>query len=362
MNTPPTGHTHLRPRNYDSRGRLQMAEGSPEKHHRDGTPSNNRFLVHHYDQPDPPRHPHLSVHTHADTTPRRVDLSEVTNLPTRNVRAVLECAGNGRGLRTKRAAGNQFGLGMFSQSGWTGASLRDVLSLAGVEPQDDWTHIVVSAPDRGVTQPENVDASFAKGLPREKALHPDTLVAWQLDDAPIPDEHGGPLRLVVPGWYGIWWVKWVQDITLSHEPFRGFWQHQRYTYQDQDGNVLEVVERHRARALITAPGDGAVVDDDTVLSGLAWGGEGGIHAVQISFDDGQTWLDTELDAGAGSWAWTPWRALIPAGLPRGLNRAAVRAIDRTGFVQPWEQPQDRLGYGNNAIHQIGVDLVATGQS
>ena len=188
--------------------------------------------------------------------------------------------------------------------------------------------VVVSGADEGTTMPEDSHDRFAKALPREKALDPDTIVAWQLDGEDVPVEHGGPLRLVVPGWYGIWWVKWPQEIRLSSEPaeaFDGFWQSQRYTYQDVRGRCCPwYVTSCRARC-VTWPYDGAVVTGDASVEMLAWAGEHAVSPVELSVDDGATWVPAHqlgaggavaLDALARPPALRPARAAC-AGSPSG---------------------------------------------
>ena len=187
-------------------------------------------------------------------------------------------------------------------------------------------------------------------------------MAWQLDGRDVPAQHGGPLRLVVPGWYGIWWVKWPVEVRLSTEPadaFDGFWQSRRYTYQDDEGRVLSVVRDQLPRAVVTWPYDGAVVSGDASVEVLAWAGEHAVTSVELSADDGATWVPTHhVGTGDGPWRWTRWNGRLPSGLPRGLRRIAVRAIDAAGRTQEWEPDPNRLGYGNNAIHVVQLDLVA----
>jgi hypothetical protein len=212
--------------------------------------------------------------------------------------------------------------------------------------------------DWGVAQPEGVHAVFAKGLPREKALDGDTLLAWAMNGTPLPAEHGGPVRLLVPGWYGIWWVKWITRIELRNEEFRGFWQHERYTYQDEGGRITGVVTGHLPRAAILSPRDGEEVHTGAPIHGLAWAGEHRVVSVETSVDDGETWHAAEFIESAHRWGWSEWRAVLPDGLPRGVWRISARAHDAAGRTQDWEPAFNRLGYGNNGIHRISVDVVA----
>jgi len=353
-------NTSLLARLWEPSGRLQMAEGRLSAHSPEGTPVDDLFVVHHYPQPDPGGLGKVRF-VGPDGAASVLGESELRELPTRDVVAVLECAGNGRGLRRTRAPGNQFGLGMFGQSRWTGPSLADVLEAAGLGDAA-YESIVVTGADEGTTMPEDSHDRFAKALPRDKALDPDTIVAWQLDGEDVPAEHGGPLRLVVPGWYGIWWVKWPVEVRLSAEPaeaFDGFWQNQRYTYQDDEGRVLSAVRDQLPRAVLTWPYDGAVVSGDASVEILAWAGEHAVTTVELSADDGATWVPAHhVGTGAGPWRWTRWNGRLPSGLPRGLRRIAVRAVDAAGRTQEWEPEPNRLGYGNNQIHVVQLDLVA----
>ena len=342
-------------RNYEPSGQLQMAEGRMTSHAAKGTDIDDVFLVSHYPRPAA-TDGSLEV-IGRDGTSARITLDDLRTLPQRSVTAVLECAGNGRGLLATRSPGSQFGLGMFGQSTWRGATLRDVLELAGVSAEGA-TQVVVMGSDEGVTMPENSHDQFGKGIPLAKALHPDTILAWQVDDREVPHAHGGPLRLVVPGWFGIWWVKWPKLIQVRDEEFTGFWQNERYTYQDETGAVLSVVEELYPRAVLRSPLPGAEITDEAELELLAWAGELAVVAVQVSFDDGATWLDAEKVDDTGPWGWSRWTGRVPAGLPRGLRRIAVRARDAADRGQDWQPGYNRLGYANNGIQVIDVDLIA----
>lgn len=345
-------HDVLTPRAYDKTGKVQMAEAPLDVHQ--GRHSGAQFVVHHYDLPDVTDQTGVEITTlHGKS--RSVGIAELAGLPTRDVTAVIECAGNGRGLLDRRAPGNQFGLGLFYQATWTGVAVSDLLGDAA---QEDWTTLVVNGTDEGVTMPEAVYARFGKGLPRQKALHQDTILAWQVNGSPLASEHGGPLRLVVPGWFGIWWVKWVRSLELSAAPYAGFWQRERYTYQAQDGTVIAPVAQQLPRAVLLTPQDNARILDESEVSVVAWAGEHPVAAVEFTVDDGTSWLAAELVEPADSpFMWSRYRAKIPGGLPRGRRRLAVRAIDTQGRTQQWQPATNRLGYGNNGIHIVDVDLV-----
>lgn len=343
----------LHPRSYDKSGELQMAEAPLEAHQTDLSAAH--FLVHHYEQPDVTAQKTVEI-TSVDGTSRRIDLADIKSLPPREVTAVLECAGNGRGFLQSRAPGNQFGLGLFHQATWRGVSVADVLAHCHID--DSWTTLVVNAGDEGVVMPEDKHARFGKGLSSEKAMHPDTLLAWQVNDQDLSVDHGAPLRLVVPGWFGIWWVKWVHSIELSDRPFNGFWQNERYTYQTEDGIVIAPVAQQLPRAVIVTPQDNDAIGDDTEITVLAWAGENPVAAVEVTTDDGATWTAATMSAPrVDMFAWSRYRALVPSGLPRGRRRIAARAIDTAGRTQSWQPATNRLGYANNGIHAIDVELL-----
>lgn len=343
----------LIPRKYDVHARLQMAEGRLDRHSEHGTPTENLFVVHHYDQPDTARDGGVELQG-LDGREHKLTNQELKSIGSQEQVAVLECAGNARGLRRHRTPGTQFGCGLFGQARWTGVRLADLLDHCGLE--GPWRTAVIHAPDAGWVQPEDTYASFAKGLPREKALEPDTLLAWGLDDMPLPDAHGGPLRLVVPGWYGIWWVKWVRRIELTAEDFQGFWQRERYTYQDDNGCVRAVVSEQLPRAVILSPLEGQRIRGDHMVRGLAWAGEHALSAVEVSVDDGATWRPAEITEQVAHWGWARWEAPLQ-GLPCGVWRVAARATDAGGRTQSWEPEFNRLGYANNGIHILAAEVV-----
>jgi DMSO/TMAO reductase YedYZ molybdopterin-dependent catalytic subunit len=344
----------LIPRTFDSGGRLQMAETPLEEFDEQGRPE-ELFLVHHYDRPGLSADHAITV-VAPDGAEQVHSISSLAQLPPHEVVALLECAGNGRGLLRHEAPGNQFGLGMFGQARWTGVRLADVLSASGAAGA--WTSAVIEAPDNGVTKPENVHAQFGKGLPRSKALDGDTILALKMNGRPLTAEHGAPCRLVVPGWYGIWWVKWIATVHLTSEDYTGFWQNERYTYQDVDSTITGVVRELLPRAVIQWPREGDRLPDPVTVRGLAWGGADPAAGVDISVDDGNTWIPATITASRGRWSAAGFTCSIPAGLPRGLRRISARTTDGAGHVQPWQARYNRLGYANNGIHTVTIDLTA----
>lgn len=281
--------------------------------------------------------------------PRVVKLGELKRLPHVHVDATMECAGNGRKLMRPVPGGTPWGLGAVSTGRFTGVALRDVLALAGALG-DDVVEIAFEAADEGVV--ENDDARgpvrFARSLPIERALAPDTLLAWALNDEPLTPAHGYPLRVFVPGWYGMASVKWVTRIEARTTPFEGHFQTERYVYVGDDTVPDHTpVTRMRVRALVTSQD----VDGDVVrLRGVAWSGFGGIRDVAISDDGGTSWHAAHVTPGASIYAASRWT--YEWSRNSGAAELLVRATDEAGNTQPISPLYNQLGYGNNVAQRV----------
>jgi DMSO/TMAO reductase YedYZ molybdopterin-dependent catalytic subunit len=338
----------------DSAQRPQMAETRLEHHAANGrTRTDALFVVHHYEPPPLGAGELGSIRLRAPGTDVGLPIETLRDLPAHRVEALIECAGNGRQMLRPRAPGTQFGYGLCGVAVWEGVSVRDLLAAQGVEP-GRWSTLVASGLDRGWAEPEIRFAQFAKGLPQEKALHPDTLLAWSVNGDPLPHEHGGPLRLVVPGWAGVWWVKWVSTLDCTDESFSGFWQHDRYRYVGGGFAEPEVVREQLPRALIVSPLDADVIDGGSLeVTGRAWSGASPVERVDVSTDGGVSWAEARLEAQSGPWTWAHWRHSVE--VPRGgVIVISARATDASGARQEWDSRPNDLGYGNNGIMSVMV--------
>jgi DMSO/TMAO reductase YedYZ molybdopterin-dependent catalytic subunit len=238
---------------------------------------------------------------------------------------------------------------------YRGTALAGVLQEAG--PGGNAVEIVFTGADRGSTAAGG-EEQFARSLPIEVAMNPDTLLAWEMNGQPLSPNHGYPLRLVVPGWYGMASVKWLKRIEVADLPFMGFFQGTQYLYRDEAGTPDGEPVRHiRLRSLIAQPEDSAEIRGaDVELAGVAWSGGEAVTRVELSFDGGASWNPAELDGARTDYAMRQWKyKWVPDG--PGNYLITVRATDANGASQPTEQVWNRLGYGNNGAHSIRVAVV-----
>lgn len=263
----------------------------------------------------------------------------------------MECAGNGRILMEPTPAGSPWGYGAVSAAVFTGTELRNLLSH--VRPKGDAVEVAFTGADGGTI--EGKQQQFVRSLPLGVATHKDTLLAWAMNGKPLTPEHGYPLRLVVPGWYGVASVKWLTDVDVLKTPFKGHFQTESYLYRGQkgvpDGTPLSLI---RVRSVIATPTDGEEVGlGTTLIAGTAWSGEGSIGRVEVSVDDGKSWSEAELSRATSPYGATQWRFRWK---PRGRGRHTIkaRATDSAGNTQPVSAVWNAMGYGNNVVHTVKI--------
>ena len=329
------------------------AETSIEGLREDITPQSRFFVRSHFSQPDlDPRRHILAVGGAVEQT-LRLSMADLAAIASKTLAVTLECAGNGRtGLRPL-PSGEPWGLGAVGTAQWTGAPLRSVLESAGLRPQV--REILAFGADRG-RPPEVADAiPFARSLPLDKAMDPDTLIALRMNGEPIPAEHGAPIRLIVPDWYGVASVKWLERIEALEDPFRGYYQAVRYVYDPEDGTPPTPVRTMRVRSLITAPLDGETVHrGPLIVRGKAWSGDGGVVRVQISVDGADVSPEATLLAPPSLHAWRPWEFRWEGTPGRHVLRSY--ATDAKGNRQPATGRWNRHGYANNAVQAVSVTV------
>lgn len=267
-----------------------------------------------------------------------------------SVVVTLECAGNGRAFLDPPVAGEPWRLGAVGTAKWTGVRLGDLLDEAGLAP--DVVEILFRGADRGTPADVGHEIAFERSLP--VAVAREAIVAVAMNGRPLPPEHGAPLRLVVPGWYGVASVKWLVGVTALTSPFRGFYQADRYVIGDEPLTVMA------PRAVIASPADGArVASGPVVIRGYAWSGGTTVGQVDVSVDGGTSWSSAPLGPTVGPAAWRTWQFAWDAGSP-GRAVLLARATDARGDVQPLEQVRNALGYRNNAAQPVTVEIIRPG--
>jgi len=269
---------------------------------------------------------------------------ELMDLPERTVFATVECAGNGRSFLAERQAGVQWGAGAVGHAEWTGVPLKLVLERSGLEA--DAVEVLFEGADVGTEPDHPAPMPFARSLPLAKALHPDTLLASRMNGEVLDPVHGYPLRLFVPGWYGVASVKWLRRIEVVNEPFRGYFQSVKYTVQrrNERGVESEIVGPMMPKSEIIRPRAGDVLTPGgNRLFGVAWAGEDSVSRVEVSTDGGATWNDATLMGPQAAYSWTLWEYLWEAESP-GEHTVLVRATSSHGRVQPADHDALNGGY------------------
>jgi DMSO/TMAO reductase YedYZ molybdopterin-dependent catalytic subunit len=323
------------------------------------TPAGLHYLLIHYDIPavDPDSFA-LTIEGRV-SRPLTFSLDDLRARPAVELEVTMECAGNGRALLPDPRPVSQPWLSEAIGTGaWTGTPLAPILSEAGLD--DDTVEVIFTGLDQGIEGGEI--QQYERSLPVEEALRDDVLLAYGMNGAPLLPQHGFPLRLVVPGWYGMTHVKWLSRITVVDEPFTGYQQAQAYRFRRSDDDPGELVTRIVPRALMVPPGIASFPERErtldagpTALEGRAWSGWAPIEAVEVSVDGGTTWTDADLDPPGHRWAWRGWRLDWDA--TPGEHVLCCRARDEAGNAQPGEADWNVGGYANNGMQRIPVRVV-----
>ncbi|MFF4585515.1 sulfite oxidase [Streptomyces sp. NPDC001388] len=325
----------------------------------DVTPPGLHYVLTHYDIPHVPQ-PDAWRLTVGGRVRRALSFTpaRLRTCPAVTTRMTMECAGNGRALLSPRPVSQPWLVEAVGTADWTGVPLRLLLDEAGVG--HDAVDVVFTGADHGVER--GVEQDYRRGLPLDLALgdEPEVLVAYAMNGAPLPPQHGSPLRLVVPGWYGMAQVKWLRDITVVDAPFAGFQQSVAYRIRQVPGEEGEPVTRIAPRALMIPPGfpdfmsrTRVVAPGPVRLEGRAWSGRAPVTSVEVSTDGGLTWYDAGLEPDRGHrWAWRRWSA--PWAAAPGPHVLSARAHDAAGNTQPLEQPWNLGGFANNLVQRVPV--------
>jgi DMSO/TMAO reductase YedYZ molybdopterin-dependent catalytic subunit len=302
----------------------------------------------------------LEVKGHV-ATPLSLSLAQLQALPRREIIAVNQCSGNSRGFFDPRVAGGQAGNGLMGNARWTGVSLKGLLDKAGVMVG------AVQARFAGLDRPVDPDTPrFAKALDIDHARDGEVMLAWAMNGASLPILNGYPLRLVVPGYYGTYWIKHLNEITVLDEPLDNFWMSTAYRIPDNACHCVAAgtaaaktvpIGRYDVRSFITNLADGAKISAlrPLQLRGIAFDGGSGIARVEVSLDGGAAWTGTTLGPDLGRYSFRPWSTRVR--LAPGHHELMVRAVSRSGESQPAAPRWNPAGYMRNVVESLAVEAV-----
>ncbi|WP_026550784.1 sulfite oxidase [Arthrobacter sp. Br18] len=316
------------------------------------TPVGMHYLVAHFDIPlIDPANWRLTVGGHVGHS-HQFTLSALKHRERRTLAVTMECAGNGRSRLEPRPVSQPWDLGGIGTAEWTGTPLAPILREAEITPEA--IELVFTGADRGVQG--GTEHRYARSLSIEESMAEDVLLAYEVNGQPLPPQHGYPLRLLVPGWYGMTNVKWLESIEAVTQPFDGFQQATAYRYQ-QDSGPGEPVQRMKIRALMAPPGipefftrDRLVPAGPVMLEGRAWSGSLPVGRVEVCLDG--EWSEAHLEHQTGTHAWRAWT--FPWVAAAGEHELACRAIDSAGNAQPDVGEWNVQGMGNNAVQRLKV--------
>ena len=346
----------------DELGLAARNHGMPlELMRHDVTPLGAHYLLTHYDIPFLPADTFRLEVTGAVRRSLTLDLADLMSRPAVTTPVTMECAGNGRARLTPRPVSQPWLHEAVGTMAWTGTPLAPLLQEAGLE--EGAADVVFTGADHGVER--GVEQDYQRSLPVAKALDESVLLAWGCNGVELPPQHGAPLRLVVPGWYGMASVKWLTRVEVVTSSFEGP-QMRAYRLRQSSDEVGEALSAIRPRALVVPPGfpdfmsrARVVRPGRVLLEGRAWSGTGTVDGVEVTTDGGVSWHPADLGdhLGAHAWRrWTWWWEVEP-----GRHVVAARATDVTGAAQPRDldtSPWNRGGFANNSLQRVDVLAVA----
>jgi DMSO/TMAO reductase YedYZ molybdopterin-dependent catalytic subunit len=280
--------------------------------------------------------------------PFEIGYAELLKLESKNIPATLECAGNNRDFLEPKVKGVQWALGAVGNAEWTGVALTKLLDRAGV--RSSAREVIFEGADGGkLDDPKSPagELKFARSIPIDKA-RADVVLAYKMNDIDLPPEHGFPVRAIVPGWYAVASIKWLQRIIVTDRRFNGYYQTLDYAFWTKRDGISEVVPltELQLKAQIAQPrsGDSIAANSNVRVHGAAWTGNGEVTKVELSTDGGSTWHDTKLLGESKPNAWRLWETNWKAPSMPGTTQLIARATDSKGQTQPIERDQDRGTY------------------
>jgi DMSO/TMAO reductase YedYZ molybdopterin-dependent catalytic subunit len=285
-----------------------------------------------------------------------LSLRDLVKMPSQTQFVTLECAGNGRSSLSPRVNGEQWNLGAVSTAEWTGVPLVEVLNRAGVKAGA--REVVFRGADSGKPDGSSEPIRFERSLNMNDAQSCEALLAYAMNGEALPIQHGYPLRVIVPGWYAVASVKWLTEIDVISRQFSGHYQTEAYFFEWQRGKQLlrEPVSLQRVRSLITEPEpDTEVEQGELPIRGVAWSGAAPIARVEVRINGGP-WQEARLLGEQRRYSWQGWELITCLG-QHGSTVISARATDMASRTQPESPEWNRLGYGNNAIQQVRVNVL-----
>lgn len=319
------------------------------------TPTGMHYLLVHFDIPEVDlKRWRLNVGGLV-SNPLSMSLDEIKRRPAVTLAVTMECAGNGRALLSPRYVNQPWLLEAIGTAEWTGTPLRGILDEAGLT--DSVVQILFTGLDQGVQGDEVQD--YQRSLSLAEATREEVLLAYWMNGEPLQPQHGYPLRLIVPGWYGMTSVKWLGRIEAIGEPFTGYQMQKSYRYSQAEDDVGEPVTLIKVRALMIPPGipdfttrTRLVEAGPVTLTGRAWAGRSSISCVEVSINGGAAWSVAELGDQVSIYAWRAWSFNWDA--TPGRYTLCVRATDAEGNTQPVDQQWTFFGMGNNMAQRVAV--------
>jgi sulfite oxidase len=322
------------------------------------TPNDLFFVRHHWNPTYPSAHRwSLTVDGEVER-PLRIPLGELKRMPRASATCVLQCAGNGRALHKPVVPGVQWKYGAVGNALWTGVRVKDLLDRAGVKASARHLHTF------GADKPPGMVPPFHRSVEIEKILE-DGLVAYEMNGEPLAHVHGAPARLIVPGWAGDHWMKWLERLSVQPEPQKGFYMETAYKYPKEPGepgapvkpDEMRVVTDLFVKSTITQAPAQARVGAAATLGGFALSGAPDIAKVELSDDGGESWKAADLDMRHDPYAWRLWSHRYT---PKTAGRVTLvaRATDSRGAVQPRNAVWNQSGYLHNGWHAAEIEVIA----
>jgi DMSO/TMAO reductase YedYZ molybdopterin-dependent catalytic subunit len=341
-----------RPPNYET----------PLEYFRDAITPNDAFFVRYHlsDIPEVDAKTwRLSVGGDGANAIAQLTLDELKAMPAVEVVAVNQCSGNRRGLSKPHVAGVEWGYGAMGCAKWKGARLKDILDKVGLKKEA--IEVSFDGADKGAT---DKTPDFVKSIPAWKAVEDTTIIAYEMNGAPLPHWNGFPARLVVPGWTGTYWMKHLVSINALTKPLGGFWMNPayrlpvgkfpmvaRFTTQETAANTP--ITEMMVNSLITSHADGAKAKAGGTVGGIAWDGGYGISGVEVSTDGGKSWMPAKLGEDLGRYAFRTFSAPLKG---KGKVTVMARATNKIGQTQTTELNFNPAGYHHNVVHSITLNV------